>query len=84
MKEGKLRIKTSIKGSIKINDSKSKLWIKKKTNPKKQLTIIYDFNLLIIIYIQKQVLKLMIYLIFMSGFIVKDLVVNYTIRSKAF
>ena len=29
-------------------------------------------------------LKLMIYLIFMSGFIVKDLVVNYTIRSKAF
>ena len=84
MKEGTLRIKTSIKGSIKINDSKSKLWIKKKTNPKKQLTIIYDFNLLIIIYIQKQVLKLMIYLIFMSGFIVKDLVVNYTIRSKAF
>ena len=84
MKEGTLRIKTSIKGSIKINDSKSKLWIKKKTNPKKQLTIIYDFNLLIIIYIQKQVLKLMIYLIFMSGFIVKDFVVNYTIRSKAF
>ena len=35
MKEGTLRIKTSIKGSIKINDSKSKLWIKKKTNPKK-------------------------------------------------